>query len=460
MSKLLDEASIRKNMKEKLDKLVSQASPENKSSFEREMNSFNELFDNYLRNRNKGYIDWAKINPPPEEMVIDYNKLSACNEETAKSLANKICVLKLNGGLGTTMGCTGPKSVIEVRNDLTFLDLTVLQAENLNKKYHSEVPLILMNSFNTHDETLKIVKKYDHSNVKVLNFNQSRFPRIYKDTLLPVANTPDEKNQDKDAWFPPGHGDVFDSFNRSGLLDEMIKQGKEYVFISNVDNLGATVDFRILNFMVTNQVDFIMEVTNKTRSDIKGGTLIAYEDRAKLLEIAQCPPNRVEEFKSIKKFKIFNTNNLWVNLKAIKHALQENHFRNMDIIINPKKLKDGSNCLQLETAAGAAIEFFKNAKGVNVERSRFLPVKATSDLLVLQSNLYELKEGELVMSPKRIFPTVPVVKLGEEFRKVGDYMARFNGIPDILELDQLTISGDVTIGSGVVLKVKKNIVLL
>jgi len=194
-----------------------------------------------------------------------------------------------------------------------------------------------------------------------------------------------------------------------------------------------------------------MEVTDKTRADVKGGTLIIYEGKPKLLEIAQVPSNKVEEFKSIKKFKIFNTNNLWVNLRAIDRVLKEDLLDDMDIIINPKSV-DGKAVLQLEIAAGAAIQYFQNARGVNVPRARFLPVKSTSDLFIVQSNLYALKNGELVMNPQRAFPTVPLVKLGDTFKKVSDYMARFKGTPDVLELDQLTISGDVTLGTGIVLR--------
>ena len=102
------------------------------------------------------------------------------------------------------IGCTGPKSVIEVHSDMTFLDLTVQQIEELNIAHNAKVPLILMNSFNTHEDTLKVVTKYAQSNAQVYNFNQSRYPRVYKDTLLPVP-----PEHDREAWYPPGHGDVF-----------------------------------------------------------------------------------------------------------------------------------------------------------------------------------------------------------------------------------------------------------
>ena len=102
-------------------------------------------------------------------------------------MLDKLVVVKLNGGLGTSMGCKGPKSVIPVRNDLTFLDLTVQQIEHLNKTYDTDVPLVLMNSFNTDEETHKIIKKYSGFRVRILTFNQSRYPRINKESLMPIA---------------------------------------------------------------------------------------------------------------------------------------------------------------------------------------------------------------------------------------------------------------------------------
>ena len=102
-------------------------------------------------------------------------------------MLNKLVVVKLNGGLGTSMGCKGPKSAIALRNDLTFLDLTVQQIECLNKTYDADVPLVLMNSFNTEEETKKIIQKYAGFQVQIRTFQQSRYPRFKKDSNLPVA---------------------------------------------------------------------------------------------------------------------------------------------------------------------------------------------------------------------------------------------------------------------------------
>ncbi|XP_054795489.1 UTP--glucose-1-phosphate uridylyltransferase-like, partial [Prosopis cineraria] len=197
-------------------------------------------------------------------------------------------------------------------------------------------------------------------------------------------------------------------------------------------------------------------VTPKTLADVKGGTLISYEGRVQLLEIAQVPNDHVNEFKSIEKFKIFNTNNLWVNLNAIKRLVEANALK-MEIIPNPKEV-DGVKVLQLETAAGAAIRFFDNAIGINVPRSRFLPVKATSDLLLVQSDLYTLQDGSVIRNPARSNPANPAIELGPEFKKVSDFLSRFKSIPGIAELDSLKVAGDVWFGAGITLKAKVSIV--
>jgi len=253
-------------------------------------------------------------------------------------------------------------------------------------------------------------------------------------------------------WYPPGHGDVYQCLSDSGLLDKYLADGKEWAFISNVDNLGATVDFKILNWAIQHNKDFVMEVTDKTRADIKGGTLVQCKGHSglRLLEIAQVPKQHVQEFMTIKKFKVFNTNNLWINLKSLKQLLAKPaHFSDIEIICNNKTEK-GQRIIQLETAAGAAVASFKEASAaINVPRSRFLPVKSTSDLFVLQSDLFTVNNGEFRMSPLRAFPNPPMVKLGSFMKFVSDYAKRFGGQTNIVDLDQLTISGDVTLGKNV-----------
>lgn len=423
-----------------------------REALERDIAGFKKLYLRFLSEKGPSVI-WDKIEKLPEEAVRDYSSLETPTKEKITEMLNKLVVVKLNGGLGTSMGCHGPKSVISVRNELSFLDLTVQQLEHLNKTYKTNVPLVLMDSFNTDDDMQKIIRKYKGLQVEIYTFNQSCYPRINRESFLPIAK--DAKVQDHlEAWYPPGHGDFYESFSNSGLLKKFLSAGFEYCFLSNIDNLGATVDVNILNLLLnscSSPPEFLMEVTDKTRSDVKGGTLIQYENKLRLLEIAQVPSEHVDEFKSIKKFKFFNTNNLWVKLDAIERVLKGD--LHLEIIVNNKTIEKNVNVIQLETAVGAAMKNFNGGLGINVPRSRFLPVKKTSDLMLVMSNLYTMKHGSLVMSPQRMFPTTPFIKLGDNhFAKVKDFLTRFANIPDLIELDHLTVSGDVTFGKGVSLR--------
>ncbi|KAF8210417.1 UTP-glucose-1-phosphate uridylyltransferase [Mycena galopus ATCC 62051] len=437
-----------KTMRNEIGHLVATvADPQTKKAFDTEMQAFFYLFTRYLSERAKSQdLDWDRIKSPAEEQIIPYANLP--RPADPKNL-NKLAVLKVNGGLGTSMGMTGAKSALEVKDDMTFLDLTVRQIEHLNTTSRVDVPLILMTSFNTHEDTLRIIKKYANQQLRITTFNQSRYPRIYKETLLPCPKRADD---DKKNWYPPGHGDLYNALLHSGVLDQLLAEGKEYLFVSNSDNLGAVVDESILQHMIDTNAEFLMEVTDKTKADIKGGTLIDYEGSMRLLEIAQVPSEHVEDFKSVRKFKIFNTNNLWINLKALKQIMETDGME-LEIIINPKVTDDGQAVVQLETAAGAAIKHFKNAHGINVPRKRFLPVKSCSDLLLIKSDIYSLEHGQLVINDQRMFETTPVIKLGDHFKKVYPTIPKaLQEDPKILELDHLTVTGDVYFGRNVTLR--------
>nr|QBH73764.1 UTP-glucose-1-phosphate uridylyltransferase 2 [Aphelinus abdominalis] len=441
-------------LENELGKITATAPEPLRESISIQNDGFKRLFERFLEDSGTS-LNWDHIQKLPEGAIKDYDNLPDPGPEEIKELLSKLVVVKLNGGLGTSMGCHGPKSVISVRNGLTFLDLTVQQIENLNKTYGSNVPLVLMNSFNTDDDTQKIIRKYKGIDIEIHTFNQSCYPRINKESLLPIAKH-SHIHEDLEAWYPPGHGDFYESFRNSGLLKLLLSQGRKYCFMSNIDNLGATVDLRILRLLLGQEkaqdIEFLMEVTDKTRADVKGGTLIQYDDKLRLLEIAQVPKEHAEDFKSVKTFKYFNTNNLWIKLEAIDRVLNSGTL-DLEIIVNPKTFENGLNVIQLETAVGAAMKCFNGSCGIHVPRSRFLPVKKTSDLMLVMSNLYTLRNGSLAMSPQRMFPTTPLVKLGDNhFSKVKEFLSRFPTIPDILELDHLTVSGDVTFGTKVTLK--------
>ncbi|KAN0090840.1 UTP--glucose-1-phosphate uridylyltransferase family [Tylopilus felleus] len=419
--------SVSQTTRNDLNRLVYTSDPNMRKAFDTEMQAFFKLHSRYLADKDsQRYLDWEKIQTPDADRIVSYDQLPNTNDPRVLS---KLAILKLNGGLGTSMGMSGAKSALEVKDGTTFLDIIAEQVEHLDKTNDVDVPLLLMTSFNTHDDTLRIIQKYANQPINITTFNQSRYPRILADTLKPCPN---HARDDKKHWYPPGHGDLYDTLVRSGILDRLLADGKEYLFVSNSDNMGAIVDQRILQHMMNTGTDFLMEVTNKTKGDVEGGTLIQYDGSLRLLETAQVPSEHMDDFKSVRKFKIFNTNNLWINLNGV--------------------LPVGFAHNTLETAAGAAIKHFKNARGINVPRSRFLPVKSCSDLLLIKSDIYSLRDGQLIMNDIRIFDSVPVIKLGDHFKRIQDFQARFKKIPTIIDLDHLTVAGDVRFGRGVTLR--------
>lgn len=410
-----------------------------------QISQFGELYNRFISKKDNR-IDWHEITTPSEDSIIHYETLEETQEQEVTSLLSKLAVCRLNGGLGTSMGCVGPKSAIEVKHGQSFLDLIVEQIHSLNQKYGSEVPLVLMNSFNTDQDTQKIIGKYNGM-LPIYTFQQNKFPRLRNDSLLPLS----KQRFGQRCNYPPGHGDFYPSILNTGVLNQLIEQGKKYMFIANADNLGASVDLKILKLMGQSGAPFIMEVTDKTRADVKGGTLIKTHNQAlRLLEIAQVPRDYREEFKSVKKFKIFNTNNIWINLLELKKKL-ENNTLHLDVIVNRKNL-DQVPIIQLETAIGSGINNFEGSLAVKVPRVRFIPIKKTDDLLLVQSNLFLFEGGVLKKNPERQFGGIPLIRLGNHFQSVEEYQSRFDSIPDILELDLLTVVGNVYFGNNITLR--------
>ena len=394
---------------------------------------------------------WKFLRNPDEGEIIQYSSLPVPDKESIEVCLARLAVCKLNGGLGTSMNCRGPKSAIIVREKKTFLDLIVEQMIELNNKFQSDVPLMLMNSFRTHSITERIVG-LSMGATKVMSFCQNWYPRLLDDDsgfLNPLKFN-------LDAWYPPGHGDLYSCLLDKGYIDDLLKEGREYLFISNSDNLGATVDLKILNFIINNEIPFLMEVASKTEVDTKGGVLCQNKKQIKLLEIADVPPEHIPEFCGTDKFNFFNTNNIWINLVQIKKLLEEGSL-NLDLIVNRKKIKN-LNILQLETAVGSAFNSIPGAVGMNVPRSRFMPVKNTSDLLLVQSDLYKLERGTLKRDLAAKITSLPKVQLRDPFDDLKEYQKRIPVSPDITSLETLELEGQVTFKGKATLKGRVRII--
>jgi UTP--glucose-1-phosphate uridylyltransferase len=371
-------------------------------------------------------------------------------------LVDSAIVLKLNGGLGTSMGMTKAKSLIEAKDGKTFLDIIVGQVLSLRERYGARVPLVLMNSFATRDDSLAALAAHTEIESDVpLEFVQNKVPKIRVDDLQPVSWPADPRLE----WAPPGHGDLYTALVTSGMLDTLLEHGYRYAFVSNSDNLGAVLDARILSWLARDEIPFAMEVARRTEADRKGGHLARRRgDGFVLRETAQTPEEDLEKLQDVNRHPYVNTNNLWVDLVALRDTLEaRDGVLGLPIIVNRKTVdpsdSDSPAVVQLETAMGAAIGVFDGAQALHVPRRRFAPVKTTNDLLALRSDAYVLRDDHRVeLAPEREAP--PVIELDSQFYKlIRDFEARFpEGPPSLVECRRLTVSGDVTFGRGVVVR--------
>jgi UTP--glucose-1-phosphate uridylyltransferase len=369
---------------------------------------------------------------------------------------DQVVVLKLNGGLGTSMGMTRAKSLLEVKDGLSFLDITVRQVLQLREEHGARVPLLLMNSFATRDDTLAALERYGDLAVDglPLDFLQGRVPKLLEDGHEPVEWPADPALE----WAPPGHGDVYTSLAASGMLGELLERGYRYLFLSNSDNLGAVLEPRILDWFAREELPFLSESTDRTEGDRKGGHLARRRSDGGLVlrETAQTPDEDREAFEDVSRHRFFNCNNIWVDLRALERKLGERDgVLGLPMIVNRKTVdpNDSSSpaVVQLETAMGAAIGVFEGAAALRVPRSRFTPVKTTNDLLVVRSDAYRLG-GDWTVSTARERP--PLVSLDpEHYKLVGDFEPRFPaGPPSLVEAERLEVNGDVTFGRDVVVR--------
>ena len=400
----------------------------------------------------------------PEESIRPVEHLPALQalpdaQNTMRHLP-RTAVFKLNGGLGTGMGLQHAKSLIPVKKSYNFMDIILRQIETLRESFCCCIPVVFMNSYSTEKDTLRVLANY-HELVKEqrgipFSFLQNRVPKLNRETLRPVTVPSDSEL----AWCPPGHGDFYTSLYATGMLHQLIERGIHYAFVSNADNLGATLDERILEVLAEQDIPFLMEVTRRTKADSKGGHLAeTKEGRLILRESAQCAPNERHLFQDIERHRYFNTNNLWINLKQLLARMEESGgILPLPVIANTKNADPRDEAsepvYQLETAMGSAMEVFPAAQALLVPRSRFAPVKTTDDLLALWSDLFELDARfHVIPNPRRTLPPIDIELDPQFYRMMSDFKARFpEGAPSLLQCEHLHVCGDYTFDSGTTLQ--------
>lgn len=405
-------------------------------------------FEHYYRQLTSGETGLIRENAiQPAEKIPDAEALAPGLEELGRAALPKTVMIKLNGGLGTSMGLDKAKSLLTVKEGFCFLDLIARQALG------SGVPLVLMNSFSTSADSVAWLSRYPELSLGPvpLEFVQNKVPKVLVDSLAPACHP----NAPELEWCPPGHGDLYTAIATTGILDQMLAKGYEYLFVSNADNLGAVMDVSLLGHFVSEGLSFMMEVADRTPADRKGGHLAADANGHLLLrESAQCAEEDQEQFQDIERHKYFNTNNLWIHLPSLKQTMEKmNQVLGLAMIRNKKTLdpRDSSSpaVFQLETAMGAAIAVFDRAGAVRVPRSRFAPVKTTSDLLAIRSDAFALTSDARIEAV--CAGPAPVVSLDPAYYKlIDDLELRFpHGPPSLVDCRSLEVHGDVRFGANI-----------
>lgn len=424
--------------------------------------AFKQAYEQLVRG-DDGMILEKDISPSADVPVMSDIKGGAVDAAKAKELLDKTVVLKLNGGLGTGMGLEKAKSLLQVKGDDTFIDFIAQQIVSFRKN-KGNVRSMFMNSFSTSDDTKAALKEHPELLKEGWEVVQNKVPKIDAATLKP-AKWPANPTKE---WCPPGHGDLYPALAGTGMLDKLLADGVKYMFVSNSDNLGATLDIDLLSYFAESDKSFIMEVCTRTEADKKGGHLaVRNKDKQLLLrESAQCAEADEKEFQNTDKHKYFNTNNLWIRLDKLKEVLDaHNGVVPLPMIKNTKTVDPGDGnspeVFQLETAMGAAIESFKGAGAVVVDRSRFAPVKTCADLLRVRSDAYEVTEDFRLVLSGNCNGKPPVVDLDKKvYKKVSglDKMLEQGGLPSLCHCDKLSVSGKVIFEKGVVFKGKVTVV--
>jgi UTP--glucose-1-phosphate uridylyltransferase len=402
-----------------------------------------------LEHGETGMIPEGSIEPLDMESLSDVD----VDPEAASAALRTTAVIKLNGGLGTSMGMERAKSLLCVRKGWAFLDVIARQVLHLRREHDAPLPLIFMNSFHTSSDTMAALARYTDLPVPglPLEFLQNREPKLLASDLTPVSFP---KNPELE-WCPPGHGDLYTALRGTGLLQDLIDQGFERVFVSNSDNLGAVADPRVAGWFAGSGAPFAIEAVRRTPSDRKGGHFARRkaDGRIVLRESAQTTDEDAAALADLDRHRFCSTNNLWFDLRAMAQTLDARKgVLGLPLIRNVKTVDPADprtpEVIQIETAMGAAIEVFEDARTIEVARDRFVPVKTTNDLLVVRSDVYDLGP-DFVMTPAA--GRAPFVDLDPEYyQHVSDFERRFpEGAPSLRKATSLKVAGDWTFGRSV-----------
>ncbi len=316
------------------------------------------------RNRLPGEVEAPRagdVVDAPVPGTPDHARLHAVGAAALARGELALCVLA--GGMATRMGSV-VKALVEALPGRRFLDLRLAENAHLAALAGRPVPLWLMTSEATDGPILDALAAHPHG-AAAATFQQHESLRLTPEGALFLDD------HGAPSIHATGHGDLPDALRASGLLSRFVAGGGKYVWIANLDNLGATVDPAILGWHVEHGGALSVEVVDKLGSD-RGGVPVRWNGKPIIAEEFRLPiafdPAAV---------RVFNTNTFLASAPAIE---------GLDLAwtyVEVEKTIGGRKAVQFERLVGeltAALE----PRFVRVpregDRSRFLPVKDVPEL--------------------------------------------------------------------------------
>ncbi len=307
----------------------------------------------------------------PEPGSTEWLELEALGTAAIKNGEFAVCIL--NGGMATRFGGV-VKGVVPVREGRSFLGLALDNADQQAKAAGGRIPVYLMNSFATDASTKEHFAANDNfgrTSNEVEHFTQFVALRMTNDgDLFRLGNG-------ELSAYGPGHGDFAAAFRESGCLKRFIDGGGKYVFVRNVDNLGALASPVVLGHHILRARQMTVEIAPKHPGDA-GGAPYTYEGRVQLVEGL-----RYHEGFDTDIVDVFNCNTITFTASALEQPIELNRYF-------VQKTVEGRKAVQIEHLIGE-LSAHLSSNYLKIPRegpqSRFLPIKIPTDLVTFQADI-------------------------------------------------------------------------
>ncbi|MEO8548585.1 MAG: UTP--glucose-1-phosphate uridylyltransferase, partial [Kofleriaceae bacterium] len=236
-------------------------------------------------------------------------------------------------------------------------------------------PIYVMTSAATHDKITEQVRDEGLDGVEC-------FPQLVSLRLTPAGEL--HREDKKPSPYATGHGDLPFALRASGVLDAFRARGGKLLYMSNVDNVAATLDPAVIGAHLASGAKVTAEVVRKAPGD-RGGAPARVDGRPQIIEAFRFPPTFDQD-----SLPLFNTNSFVFEADAIDRDFELTFFR-------VEKKLESATVIQFERLVGQLTAFLPS-HFLEVPRARFLPVKDPEELAARRPEIEELLRGRGIIA--------------------------------------------------------------